>query len=119
MRHELFPVDELPAGGGIRQVLVDKTKIAVVRTPDGAVHALNDRCPHQGAQFSNGGVVRRLVAGPTSGEYEVAEGAYVVLCPHHGFEFNVEDGKCPADPTHTRVKCYDVSVEDGMVVLNK
>lgn len=118
MRHELFPVDEL-ADGGIRQVQVDKTKIAVVRTPGGAVYALNDRCPHRGAQFSNGGKVRKLITAPTSGEYEIAEGEYVVLCPFHGFEFNVEDGRCPADPTHTRVKCYDVSVENGMVVLDK
>jgi nitrite reductase (NADH) small subunit len=119
MRYELFPVDELSADGAIRMVEVGNAKIAIIRTPEGGVHAVADRCPHRGARFSDGGKIRKLVTGPTSGEYEVVAGEYVVQCPFHGFEFSVDDGACPADPSHTRVRCYDVSVEDGVVVLNK
>ena len=117
MRHELCAVDELEPGE-VRSVKVDGIALAVVRTPDGSVHALRDVCPHYGAKLS-GGVVKPLYDGTTTGHYEQVEGRYVLHCPWHGYEFSLDDGRCPADPTNYRVRSYDVTIEEGKVYVDR
>jgi 3-phenylpropionate/trans-cinnamate dioxygenase ferredoxin subunit len=102
----------------MRSVTVDRVAVVVLRTPDGAVHALRDACSHYGARLSLGSL-RPLVAGDDVGEHRLVAGRYVVQCPWHGYEFDVGDGRCPADPAHQRVRSYRTSVVDGVVVIER
>jgi 3-phenylpropionate/trans-cinnamate dioxygenase ferredoxin subunit len=43
---------------------------------------------------------------------------YVVECPRHGSEFDLQTGSPLSLPATSPVPTYRVSVEDGMVYLN-
>jgi phenylpropionate dioxygenase-like ring-hydroxylating dioxygenase large terminal subunit len=78
----------------------------------GRIHALQDRCPHRGAQLSQGTCLY-----PGSG---------ALTCPYHGWTFSGESGRCVAKlmegpetviaPT-TGVKSYPVKEHLGVVWL--
>lgn len=66
----------------------------------GAVYALQDRCPHHEGQLSLGKV----------------EGGDAI-CPLHGWNFDLKTGISPFDP-HDRVDTYPVKVEQGGVWID-
>ena len=115
-KHALFPQTEL-APGELRQVKVDGVAIVVLRTSDGHLRALRDTCPHQGALLSNGSL-EAAVDGPDVGRYELSPDRAVLRCPWHGYEFDVESGRCLADPG-SRVRAYLVTVEAGIVTVER
>jgi nitrite reductase/ring-hydroxylating ferredoxin subunit len=117
MRHVLFPLAELGSGEA-RPVKVGKTEIVVVRTERGEVFALRDRCPHAGAKLSRGRVLEKVIEGDDGG-YALSPEECILRCPWHAYEFDLATGLCDADPKHVRVKSYPVSVEEGMVVLER
>jgi nitrite reductase (NADH) small subunit len=114
--HTLFPQTEL-APGEVRQVTVDGIAIVVMRTTGGRLCALRDACPHQGAMLSEG-ALEAAVDGADVGLYELRADRAVLRCPWHGYEFDVDDGRCLADP-RSRVRAYPVSVENGIVTLER
>jgi nitrite reductase (NADH) small subunit len=74
--------------------------IAVFRTSDGRVFALEDRCPHRGGPLSQGIVFGERVA-----------------CPLHGWTVGLADG-CAVAPDRGCAKRFDVKVgSDGTVHL--
>jgi len=85
VKHELFPLDQLPPGKA-RAATIGNIGIVVMRTPEGDVYAMRDICPHQGAKLSKGWV-ERTVGGDDVGEYALLDG-YVIRCPWHGHEFD-------------------------------
>jgi nitrite reductase (NADH) small subunit len=117
MKHELFPESQLSTGE-IRAVRVDGVAVAVLRTPDGRVHALRDICSHHRARLSLGELQPRVVS-DRPGTYAWDDENYVLRCPWHGYEFDVQSGHCVADPEGHRVRAYAVSIEDGMIVLER
>jgi nitrite reductase/ring-hydroxylating ferredoxin subunit len=115
MAHVLFPLSDL-APGELKAVEVGRLKIVVARMPDGTVRALRDRCSHMGAKLSHGRLVRHT-DGDEVGEVHLMD-TYVLQCPWHGFQFDVDTGRCVADPDGERVRSYEIRVEDGQVVLD-
>jgi len=89
-------------------------EVGVVRGPDGELHALRNRCPHHGAPLCRGAVEERLAGSP--GGYELA-GRRILRCPWHGWEFDLETGRCLDDPS-VRVAVYEAKVEKGRVLIN-
>jgi nitrite reductase/ring-hydroxylating ferredoxin subunit len=115
VKHELFPLGDLPPGQ-MRSVQVDKVAIVVARTADGELHALRDVCSHHGARLSRGRL-ERLVEASETGNYTLSD-RYAIRCPWHGFEFDLASGRCAADAGQ-RVRSYPVTVENGMVVVER
>jgi nitrite reductase (NADH) small subunit len=101
----------------MRRVEVGGTPVLVVRDTDGEFYALRNACAHQGAPLSAGDVVP-LVTATDVGKYE-DDGRMVIMCPRHGYEFDIKTGECPAEPERLRQRVYPVSVEDGRVVLER
>jgi 3-phenylpropionate/trans-cinnamate dioxygenase ferredoxin subunit len=116
VKHILFPVDELEPGSN-RSVEVEGVRIALFRTPDGEVRALRDVCPHAGARMSLG-TVESMVVGSESGHYRLSEKP-IVRCPWHGYEFDLDTGRCIADPDGLRMRAYPVTIEDGRIVVER
>jgi nitrite reductase (NADH) small subunit len=79
----------------------------------GAVHGLRNRCPHHGGPLCLG-TVRERLAGPPGG-YELT-GRKVLRCPWHGWEFDLETGRCLDDPS-LRAAVYRARVESGRVLV--
>ena len=95
-------------------VRVNGRELGVLHDPQsGALHAVRNRCPHQGAPLCLGVVAARAHGAP--GVYELGADT-VVRCPWHGWEFELATGRCPEDAT-MRVATYPVRVEDGRVLV--
>lgn len=115
MIHDLFGESELEPGE-MRSVQADGISILVVRRPDGSFRAIRDVCPHFGVQLSRG-TPERVITGDCIGHYAYSD-RFVARCSWHGYEFDVESGRCIADP-RWRVKTYPVTVNDGRVLLER
>ncbi len=91
------PVAELPPGT-CRSVETERGWIAIYNV-EGRLYATDDVCPHAGGPLGEG----RL-----SGD--------CVVCPWHGWRFNVRTGQRPENPDFC-VECFEVKVEDGQIVV--
>jgi len=94
---DAISTDAVPEGG-CAGVTVGGRDLAVVRL-NGAFHAIDDACPHQGAPLSDG----------------VVDGA-LLICPLHHWEFEVETGACLEDPGCPLTR-HETRVEDGRVLI--
>jgi nitrite reductase/ring-hydroxylating ferredoxin subunit len=117
VKHDLFALDELPPGT-MRPATVDGLAVVVVHTPDGRLHALRDTCPHEGARLSHGRLLPMVVEGDDGG-YALAADDFVLRCPWHAYEFDLDSGRCLVDPERSRVRVYPVSVVDGRVTVER
>lgn len=75
------------------------TDIAVFRTADDQVFALDDRCPHKGGALSQGIVCGNKVA-----------------CPLHNWNIALETG-CAIAPDEGRTQTHAVRIDNGVVML--
>lgn len=102
--------DELPEGG---RLLVEVAGRSIgIFCVDGRFHALVNRCPHQGAELCRGEVVPLVTADAERG-YRIDGSRRLLVCPWHGWEFDLETGRSYLDPARTRVKAMHVDVESG------
>ncbi len=108
---DIGSVEQLEREGRL-VVHVGGREIGVVPTPDGP-RALRNRCPHHGGPLCLGTVHERLAGKP--GRYELG-GRTMISCPWHGWEFDIETGRCPDDPS-MRVAVYPLTVEEGRVLV--
>lgn len=105
-------VDELVTRGRL-VVSVGDVEVAVFLGRSGPI-AYENTCPHLGGPVGNGRIVPRVDAvldemGAVVEERFVTDEVRLV-CPWHGFEFDLETGKCPVDK---RYRLRPVSVEEG------
>ena len=92
-------IDDIPLRGA-RCVKTPQGKIAVFRTADNEVFAIEDHCPHKGGPLSQGIVHNKRVT-----------------CPLHNFVIELASGQAVAPDegcTHT----HPAKVEDGVVWLS-
>lgn len=86
---------------GARTVEIGSVTIALFRTSDDRVFALNNECPHRGGVLSQG-----IVAGHT------------VTCPLHNWQIDLASGAA-IEPNQGCTHHYTVRVEaDGRLVLS-
>jgi nitrite reductase (NADH) small subunit len=78
--------------------------------------AIRNICPHQQAPLCAGPVLARIFAQDGVGSVDTDAGVPIVVCPWHGWEFQVENGESVWDPDY-RVATYAVEVEDGRVLV--
>ncbi|MGH7945166.1 MAG: Rieske (2Fe-2S) protein [Opitutaceae bacterium] len=88
-RHHVCTIGEIPPGTG-KAFTVATRRLAFFNV-GGAVFAIDDVCPHDGAPLSEGSL-----DGTT------------VICPWHNAEFDVTCGKVLCPPAAEDVKCYPV-----------
>ena len=100
-----------------RVVEVEGRRIGVLAVGD-AFYAVHDRCPHMGASVCAGTVSGTFVAGPP---HQLVYGRHdgVIRCPWHGWEFDLGTGRSLLEPDRVGLKTYEVTVEDGEVVLHR
>jgi nitrite reductase/ring-hydroxylating ferredoxin subunit len=89
-------LDELPEGRG-RCVRFGELEIALFRVGD-AVYAMENRCPHANYPLSEG-----QLRGP------------IVICPAHGWDFDVRTGFSPGNDDGWPIPCFAVRIDGGEV----
>lgn len=112
--HVLFPAAELAAGER-RIVEVDGKSIGVLNV-EGRLHALLNLCPHHGAPLCEG-AVKGTMKDTAPHEYDFDPTVKWIACPWHGYEYNLETGRPLVANERTRVRVFQVRVQDGNVVL--
>ena len=95
---EIGRVEDIPRRGA-RCVKTPAGRIAIFRTVEDKVFALEDRCPHKGGPLSQG----------------IVHGAQVT-CPLHNFVISLETGEAQA-PDEGRVRTIPLSVVDGRILM--
>jgi nitrite reductase/ring-hydroxylating ferredoxin subunit len=99
------PVADLTAlrKRGVMVVKQGRKQIALFHR-DGAVHACNNRCPHEGYPLSEGVLT------------ESASGACLLTCNWHNWKFDLDSGETLVGGD--RLRRYPVKVADGQVWLD-
>jgi nitrite reductase/ring-hydroxylating ferredoxin subunit len=87
----------------------------VARTRAGRLHAVADRCLHQGARLSRGRLLDD-VNGDTPGEYRSGGDREVIKCPWHGYEYDLQSG-CVLFDHRRRLRTYPVHEHDGRITV--
>jgi nitrite reductase (NADH) small subunit len=91
-------LDEIPSQGA-RVVELDGVRVALFRTAEDEIHALEDRCPHKGGPLSQGIVFDKRVA-----------------CPLHGWVVQLDTGHACA-PDEGCVRRYRIKSENAEVFV--
>ncbi len=118
MAEELIAVGALadvPAG---RFLMVDVhgRRVGVTRLPDGALRAVRDHCPHKGAEICRGQICgTSLPSAP--GELVFGRAGEVLVCPWHGYEYDLVTGEQLYQEHPTRLLTLPVAVQDGQVFI--
>ncbi|MBA2528599.1 MAG: Rieske (2Fe-2S) protein [Euzebyales bacterium] len=105
--------DELGPGERLVREL-DGRSVGVFNV-DGCFYALANRCPHKGGPLCRGPVTGTTL--PTRDlEFRYGMPGRVLRCAWHGWEFEIETGRCLALP-RVRARTYPVVVEGGGVYV--
>jgi nitrite reductase/ring-hydroxylating ferredoxin subunit len=87
---------------------------------DGKYYAWENRCTHQGGPICQGRILNRveeaLNPDKTSRGLKWSESDVHIVCPWHGFEFNIKTGRHPGNK-NVRLKPFDVKVQNGEVYV--
>lgn len=95
---ELGQISAVPRRGA-RCVNTPGGKIAVFRTAEDQIFAIENRCPHKGGPLAEG----------------IVHGASVT-CPLHNWVFDLATGQAQG-ADEGRVRTYPVKVEDGVIFI--
>ncbi len=102
--------------GEFRILDIDGNSVGVIRLADGAIHAIRNHCPHKGAP-----VCRGIVGGtwPPSapGELAYAQVGEVLVCPWHGYEYDIRTGRELFREVPMVLRKFPVAVENGRVLV--
>ncbi len=96
---EIGHIEDIPLRGA-RCVMSPKGKIAVFRTADNVVHAIEDACPHKKGPLSQGIV------------HDAS-----VTCPLHNWVISLETGEAK-EPDEGSVKTFPLRVEEGKIFMS-
>jgi 3-phenylpropionate/trans-cinnamate dioxygenase ferredoxin subunit len=84
------------AEGKMHAVRVKHNPVLLAKV-NGEVYGVSNRCPHMGCEFQ-GGILN----------------GYIVMCPCHGWKFDVRNGQYTENPL-TTLTAYRCKVEDGKI----
>jgi nitrite reductase (NADH) small subunit len=110
-----LPLSDLPPGASA-VVEAFGTMVAVFNV-EGRIFAVGNNCPHHGGPLCRGRVSGTHVPSRPH-EYRYGREGRVLVCPWHGWEFDIESGQTLFDPS-VRVKVYQARVEESQIVLTR
>ena len=99
MATRICSLDELKPGKALR-VKINDHAIAIIRTPNGDVKALDDKCSH--------------------GEISLSEGFVddeTIECWAHGAKFDLNTGKPRSLPAYEPVATYEILIENNDIYV--
>jgi nitrite reductase/ring-hydroxylating ferredoxin subunit len=104
--------------GGRVVVEVAGTEVGIFRL-DGQLYAWENRCAHVGGPVCQGTLMNRVTERLDNGRRSLgddfAEELHIV-CPWHGYEYNVRTGRHPADP-RARLRAIEVEERGGEILV--
>lgn len=98
MAIDLGHVDQLPLGLG-RCFKIGPHEVAIFRSRNGALFAIENSCPHKGGALADG-----------------ITGDGKVVCPLHGHKFDLKTGQ--GNEGHECVKTYKIWQDNSNIVIS-
>jgi len=117
---ELYVGRSADLAEGARKIVAhEKLEIGVIRAK-GQLYAYRNVCPHQGGPVCEGLLIHRVeeIIGEdrTFKGMRFSEDDLHIVCPWHGWEFDVKTGRCAADGKHG-LKTFEVVEKSGEVYV--
>lgn len=112
-RHVVARLREFPPGS--RRIVDVAGRSIGVFNIRGELIALRSSCPHQGAPLCLGIVLGRTDASRPF-EVKYLDDQDVIKCPWHGWEFDIRSGRSVFNPHRVRVRSYEVTVEQAVAL---
>lgn len=100
--------------GRFRLIQAGSREIGVLRLASGEFRAVRNRCPHKAAPICQG-IVGGTWPPSAPGTLGFSHEGRVLLCPWHGFEYDLDTGKEMFRPGAPGLRMYPVEVIDGEV----
>ncbi len=97
--YKITQLENIPLMGS-RKVEIGKLEIAIFKTRDGSIFAVNNICPHKKGKLSEGLVHDKIVT-----------------CPLHNWEIDLKTGEALGDDSGC-TWVYETRVEDGILYLS-
>lgn len=114
MEHRVGNVSEIPDREALI-VEVNGRSIGVFKV-DEQFYAVRNVCPHKQAPLARGTVEGTMLPSkPGELDYGYEDG--ILKCPWHGWEFDLETGKCLFGVSGRKAKTYPVKVKDSQVYV--
>ena len=102
--------DDLAEGAGML-VTVANRSIGVFKV-GGEFYGLMNKCPHLGGELCKGRLTGALTSdGP--GDFHYDPETVLIMCPWHGWEYDVRTGQSYLNPKTQPARPYQVQVENG------
>jgi len=90
-------------------------EIGIIRTRDKFL-AIRNQCPHKLSPICEGRISGTML--PSSpGERVYGMESKLLVCPSHGFEYDMDTGLSVFNGTKLRLKMYKTSVQDGSLYV--
>ena len=117
---EIFVAKEGEIADRDRKVVADNNlEIGVFRLGD-EYYAWENNCPHSGGPVCQGRVMNRVTEAlddrKQSHGFQFVDEDVHIICPWHGFEFNIRTGTHPGDP-QAQLNGFDITLRDGGIYV--
>lgn len=108
-------VGEFPVGTFVIRTIGGQ-EVGIVRLESGEMRAVRNWCPHKGAPICRGIVGGTWPPGEP-GTLEFARDGEVLVCPWHGYEYDLRTGRELYHDVPTRLRLYTIEESDGQVFV--
>jgi nitrite reductase (NADH) small subunit len=97
--YKITEVENIPSMGS-RIVKIGEIEIAIFKTKDGSIFAINNMCPHKQGKLSEGLVHE-----------------HIVTCPLHNWDINLSNGEALGNDSGC-TNVYEYKIENNIIYLN-
>ena len=107
------------ADGDHRIFMIGALEVGVFRQ-GATVVAWENRCPHAGGPVCQGRIYRKVEEALDSDRKSLGlrfSSIPQIVCPWHGFEFDIATGRHPGDPK-MRLRAIEAAVRDGRIYVH-
>ena len=116
-RQEVLVGDAAELVEGKFKIITQGTlNIGVTRLRDGTIKAVRNRCPHKGAAICKG-IIGGTWPPSAPGDLSYDREGEILVCPWHGFEYDLTTGDELYRKAPTRLRFYEVIERDQKIYL--
>lgn len=96
--YKVAQMEDIPQMGS-RKVIIDETEIALFKTKDDSIFAVNNTCPHKQGKLSEGLVHE-----------------HIVTCPLHNTDIHLASGEAIGE-NYGCAKVYNIKIQNDYIFL--
>jgi nitrite reductase/ring-hydroxylating ferredoxin subunit len=102
--------------GAFKIIRQGALNVGVTRLRDGTIKAVRNWCPHKGAAICKG-IIGGTWPPSSPGELDYDREGEILVCPWHGFEYDLNTGDELYRNTPTRLRFYEVVERESKIYL--